>query len=768
MGDTTVARIDAQDEKTILPLRDFLVSFGCSVFVNRHTTPVAEYHIVCGENDFVKKNFSVSHTDAKRRLILTNDGDEDLVEKYGPHTKIVFVDDFFFSEDLVRDVFQFFFTGRAKVLDLTKKPKKRDVQRESEEPAPSAHDDRERIREIMHAIYHDESTRHPRMKKRDRRFFWKILLLFIILPFVWYVVSLTMATAGVGLSALFLRNGNIGVLSKVNPMTRFWIRQSRFVLQLAGSPYGQERYLSLLDNLTTSISGAGTVVRSGGSLGASLMSRVGETGAISSPARDVENLRTNLFGVQNSLGIAQSELHALLISSSFPFWIPGIKRLGERGESTLSRYRQTISSLDKFFLLYPRIAGFKRKQTYLVLLQNSVELRPTGGFIGSVAVVTLEDGRMTNFEIRDVYELDGQLKGHVDPPTPIREILGQEHWYLRDSNWDPRFAQSGAKASWFFEKETGIAVDGVIALSTPFIVDLLSVTGPITLSDYNDRITSQNFYGKALFYTQSDFFPGSTQKKDFLGSLSRGVLDTLISSKTIHPVSLFRVLTKGLASRDLMVYFSDPDLTSMVRQFGWSGDVFAQQGCVGVSGSCLFTPLMVVEANLGVNKANFFVNRRLRRALSITQNGRIAEKTILALENTFSGQYRAYVRLYMAPGSSVTGIEANGTPFDISKAQFDQTNGILGIAIDVSPGEVTQLSVEHTLLDAVQFASGKATLELFTQKQAGVVDTPFSVSVDYPPFWEGKTGSTVLANDGRFEYNSSLSHDSSLRLEFQK
>ena len=50
---------------------------------------------------------------------------------------------------------------------------------------------------------------------------------------------------------------------------------------------------------------------------------------------------------------------------------------------------------------------------------------------------------------------------------------------------------------------------------------------------YNNRIklTEENFFGKSLYYTQTNFFPGSTQKKDFLGSLSRAIITKITSDK---------------------------------------------------------------------------------------------------------------------------------------------------------------------------------------------------------------------------------------------
>ena len=111
-------------------------------------------------------------------------------------------------------------------------------------------------------------------------------------------------------------------------------------------------------------------------------------------------------------------------------------------------------------LFYPAM-----DKTYLVLFQNNMELRPTGGFIGSYALLNIGNGKMKGFSISDVYTADGQLKGHVDPPDAIRKYLAQPHFFLRDSNYDPDFVVSSEKAIWFLQKELGINVDGVIGIN---------------------------------------------------------------------------------------------------------------------------------------------------------------------------------------------------------------------------------------------------------------------------------------------------------------
>src|SRR3989344_8002630 len=56
----------------------------------------------------------------------------------------------------------------------------------------------------------------------------------------------------------------------------------------------------------------------------------------------------------------------------------------------------TAISTHPFFRLIvalPDVLGFRGSKTYLVLLQNNTELRPTGGFMGAFALVTMDRGK---------------------------------------------------------------------------------------------------------------------------------------------------------------------------------------------------------------------------------------------------------------------------------------------------------------------------------------------------------------------------------------
>jgi hypothetical protein len=99
----------------------------------------------------------------------------------------------------------------------------------------------------------------------------------------------------------------------------------------------------------------------------------------------------------------------------------------------------------------PSILGKDGIKTYLILFQNNMELRPTGGFIGSYGLATFDSGRLTDLTINDVYSADGQLNGHVEPPAPIKDYLGEANWWLQGFKLGSGFSNIGPKSRMVFE-----------------------------------------------------------------------------------------------------------------------------------------------------------------------------------------------------------------------------------------------------------------------------------------------------------------------------
>src|SRR5207249_2837438 len=103
-------------------------------------------------------------------------------------------------------------------------------------------------------------------------------------------------------------------------------------------------------------------------------------------------------------------------------------------------------------------------------IQDSAELRPTGGFIGNYGLVRLSGGRIADLSFADTGTLDVpyQHSGASSPiVAPFSEYLPFAGWWaLRDSNVYPDFPTSARRAAAFTVEEGGAErVDGVIGLT---------------------------------------------------------------------------------------------------------------------------------------------------------------------------------------------------------------------------------------------------------------------------------------------------------------
>ena len=66
-------------------------------------------------------------------------------------------------------------------------------------------------------------------------------------------------------------------------------------------------------------------------------------------------------------------------------------------KSTQAKLDEVYTALDKFSTmsrLLPNLLGYPQQKTYLFLLQNNNELRPTGGFIGTVGVLKINNAEI--------------------------------------------------------------------------------------------------------------------------------------------------------------------------------------------------------------------------------------------------------------------------------------------------------------------------------------------------------------------------------------
>ncbi len=432
----------------------------------------------------------------------------------------------------------------------------------------------------------------------------------------------------------------------------------------------------------------------------------------------------------------------------------------------LNKYKQLVSQLTVLAGKAPEILGSANTQTYLVLFQNNMELRPTGGFIGSYGLLTFDRGRLSDFTISDVYSADGQLNGHVEPPTPINKYLGEANWWLRDSNWDPDFPTSAKRAEWFLDKEVDQQVDGVFAIDLYPIKDFLNVSGAIYLSDYDINITAENLYEKVQSEVQDNFFPGTHKKASFLTALSRSILSEMDNLSYSQKNLLLKYAYENLDQRHIQLFLHNADTQRVISNLNWDGSVFIPVCEV----NCYSDLIGIVEANVGVNKANYFVNRDVSLNVDI-KNETIDRTLTLTLNNSaninlgLSGRYKSYIRLVVpetVEGVSITssfGQDLESLTPDITSAKGRKE---IGVIVEVLAGETKQFSFTWSTKKEKAFEE----YNLYFRKQAGIGEYPVAINVWSDSKMQNSNPAFSLTEAGSYLYNTTLVRDLYVRLKY--
>jgi hypothetical protein len=384
-----------------------------------------------------------------------------------------------------------------------------------------------------------------------------------------------------------------------------------------------------------------------------------------------------------------------------------------------------------------------QRREYLVLLQNESELRPGGGFIGSYAILSFEDGKFINFEVQDVYEADGQLKGHVEPPEEIKKHLGEAGWFMRDANWQASFPAAARDITWFLEKETGRKVDGVIGINLATVKAILKVSGELFVPDFKEKVNADNLYEKAEYYSENNFFPGSVQKASFLGGVSKQLMEEIKNMKVEKGEALLSAILEVLDKNEMQIALNEPQLAAVMLSLGWDGSIYDGK-CS--SDRCLADYLYLVEANFGVNKANYFIKRKINRSVEILPN-EVKNNLRISYANTAKsnsfpgGDYKNYLRIYIPKEAQVIEVAVTeegkgrrvvgGTDLVIKEVLGKKEVGFL-VMTEVSKKAEVEVKYKQT----INLAQGdKFSYLSYWQKQSGYGRTGVKMTVNVPESW---------------------------------
>src|SRR5918996_6215711 len=151
----------------------------------------------------------------------------------------------------------------------------------------------------------------------------------------------------------------------------------------------------------------------------------------------------------------------------------------------------TVHTAARATRLLPAMLGADEPRTYLVLFQNTAEMRATGGIAGAFAVIRAEDGRLAMAHQGTAGEVGLQFDEPVLALAPDKEAIYTERLgrVFTGVNLSPDFP-TAAKLAAEMARLAGFEVDGVVATDPIALSYLLDATGPVSVPD--GELTADN------------------------------------------------------------------------------------------------------------------------------------------------------------------------------------------------------------------------------------------------------------------------------------
>jgi len=397
-----------------------------------------------------------------------------------------------------------------------------------------------------------------------------------------------------------------------------------------------------------------------------------------------------------------------------------VEELPENIQPIISQLKNNLPEIENKLTLInevlPQIInalGSEENRHYLILFQNNTEIRATGGFIGSYALVHVYQGQVRKFFVDNVYNPDGICTVKVPAPKPFQKMHITK-LKMRDSNWSPDFPTSAQKVAWFYEHSGGESVDGVIALDNSFIENLLKATGPITLKKYQTTLTAENFTQVTQLKVEKEY-TNEKNPKEFLVDLAPLLLEKLISDKSKW-FEYLKILDQNVKQKHFLAFSYHPIEQNLLFQNNLAGEIkeFKDK----------YTDyLSVINSNLAGNKSTAVIKETIQSKTEIEENGEIIRTITITHKHKGIKYFRAgdsiiYTRVLVPEGSVLLESKGNRSPIEIG---IEKGKTVFGTWLITKIKKTSQITLQYRLPFKLKVSIFKPQQKyvLYAQKQSG-------------------------------------------------
>ena len=244
---------------------------------------------------------------------------------------------------------------------------------------------------------------------------------------------------------------------------------------------------------------------------------------------------------------------------------------------------ETYEHFKKYIPLVEAFCGHGEDKFYIMLAQNSAEIRASGGFPGSMGTVRIEDGVLDIGDFVSVYDLlpMGQAfdSGITDQEIQLFGYMyaGESH----DACFNPHFARVGEITKASYEEYNPEYVDGIISLTPAVIQDILNfLNATISLEDGSvlDGTNATRIIQRELYIIYQGVEGYAFVNNDYVDSMfaetAKQAMDVLVGNFKLEKLPDYvKLFEHGFQNRTIMLWLADPKEEKLVEAVGASGNL---------------------------------------------------------------------------------------------------------------------------------------------------------------------------------------------------
>lgn len=394
---------------------------------------------------------------------------------------------------------------------------------------------------------------------------------------------------------------------------------------------------------------------------------------------------------------------------------PQIKDRLEDLQAKVNQFQKNTQSLRFINSLLEQIIALDGSKTYLVMLQNNLEINSGGGQIISLSTVKFDKGKLTSLNIEDRVDLKAIPSINSEPDFPTNAKLITHH----------------------FNQTTGLELAGVVSLDLTAYEYLLEAVGPLEL---NGLMVDQNNI-KVLTKQKID-------DKKFINQFHRELLNKILFAPKSNLGKIASALERSINQKNAMIFISDKATFSRVIAAGWSSHF--PQGVKDDKGE-RSEFLSINETNLSSTSAKIF-KKTIQLDSTILDNQLNNKLTINYLNG--EDKLRLNLKIYLTAGSKLN--QQVRSFFDYGRSGYSWD-------LELAPNEQKHINLEYSNIKPLEFTSNQLKFRLDVLKQAGVGADSFEYRLTVP------VGVTIQNHKGpTITFSTDLSTDRSFEVTLIK